>query len=247
VVVEGRSATSTLHIPIDDLADGSVGLSYVAIGCANPECKRLTLNLLVGQDQAVRYPSGGTYRQLIPGQVTFSQRVIPRSAAKPQPEYIPQGIREDYLEASLIAQDSPKASATLARRCLQGMVRHFGQVAGRTLFDEIEALRALVLAGTAPRGVTIESLEAIDHVRGIGNIGAHMEKDIDLIVAVDPGEAQKLLELIEMLFEDWYVEQHRRNERLQGIKTLGQEKQKARQRGELKVGTQQEIASNSPS
>ena len=41
-----------------------------------------------------------------------------------------------------------------------------------------------------------------------------MEKDIDLIVEVDPDEAQKLIELAELLFEEWYVAQHTRTERL---------------------------------
>jgi hypothetical protein len=43
-------------------------------------------------------------------------------------------------------------------------------------------------------------VEAIDIVRNIGNIGAHMEADINVIVDVDPDEAQTLIELIETLF-----------------------------------------------
>jgi hypothetical protein len=33
-------------------------------------------------------------------------------------------------------------------------------------------------------------VDAIDHVRKIGNIGAHMEADINVIVEVEPKEAQ---------------------------------------------------------
>lgn len=32
--------------------------------------------------------------------------------------------------------------------------------------------------------------QAIDSVRSIGNIGVHMEKDIDFIIAVEPDEEQ---------------------------------------------------------
>jgi hypothetical protein len=53
-----------------------------------------------------------------------------------------------------------------------------------------------------------------------------MEKDIDLIVPVDPGEAQALIELIEMLFDEWYVARHRRQERLATISKIGAEKEK---------------------
>ena len=48
----------------------------------------------------------------------------------------------------------------------------------------------------------------IDGIRRIGNIGAHMEKDINLIVDIDPDEAQKLIKLIEHLLEQWYVNRH---------------------------------------
>lgn len=54
-------------------------------------------------------------------------------------------------------------------------------------------------------------MEAIDAVCKVGNIGAHMEKDIDLIVDVDPNEAELLINLIETRFQYWYVnrEEHK--------------------------------------
>lgn len=52
-------------------------------------------------------------------------RISPRTAEKPCPEYIPEQIRQDYEEACLIAELSPKASATLSRRCIQSMIRDF--------------------------------------------------------------------------------------------------------------------------
>lgn len=70
-------------------------------------------------------------------------------------------------------------------------------------------------------------MEAIDQVRGIGNIGAHMEKDIDLIVDVDPNEAKVLIEHVEMLFEEWYVSRHVCQERLERIKLIAETKQEA--------------------
>ena len=79
-------------------------------------------------------------------------------------------------------------------------------------------------ADKAPRGVQSETLDAIDAVRKVGNIGAHMEKDINLIVDVDPNEAQALIELIEMLFQEWYVARQTRNERLAKVTAIAQEK-----------------------
>jgi len=48
-------------------------------------------------------------------------------------------------------------------------------------------------------------------------IGAHMEKDIDVIVDVDPEEAQRLIWLIELLVKDWYITRHQRQESLKAI------------------------------
>jgi len=47
-----------------------------------------------------------------------------------------------------------------------------------------------------------------------------MEKDINHIVPVDPDEAQVLIDLVEMLFDEWCVAQNRRKtklDQLQGI------------------------------
>jgi hypothetical protein len=58
----------------------------------------------------------------------------------------------------------------------------------------------------------------------VGNIGAHMEKDINVIIDVDANEAQLLLELIEQLVDDWYIARRQKEERLQKIKTVAETK-----------------------
>lgn len=129
-------------------------------------------------------------------------------------------IVEDYNEAYRIRNLSPKSSATLSRRCLQSMVRNFwGANDKKTLKEEIEAIQGKVDKAT---------WEAIDSVRSVGNIDAHMEKDVDLIVSVEPEEAQLLLELIETLFAEWYVAKHDREQRMRALKRLGEEKKAAK-------------------
>jgi hypothetical protein len=152
--------------------------------------------------------------------VVFDDFLAPRSAAKPQPAYIPAPLREDYEEACLIATLSPKASATLTRRCLQGIIRDFAKISKNRLVDEIECLKTAVADGTADRSITSETVEAIDHVHSLGNIGAHMEKDIGQIVPVDAGEAQAMIELIEMLFDEWYGARERRKAQLAKIERI---------------------------
>jgi len=149
---------------------------------------------------------------------------MPASQAKPQHACVPEPLRADYQEACAIRDLSPKASATIIRRCLQGMIRDFCGIKKDRLIDEIRELRKRVEAGDAPRGVQHDTIDAIDHVRGIGNIGAHMEKDINTIVDVDPDEAQRLIELTELLFEEWYEARSKREQSLIKIGAIAAEK-----------------------
>ena len=125
--------------------------------------------------------------------------IVPQATMKHFPEYIPEQIRRDYEEASMILESSPKAAATLLRRCLQGMIRDFWKVKKGRLVDEVDALKDKV---------TPVQWNAIDGLRKIGNIGAHMERDVNLIIDIDTDEAKKLLKLIELLFDKWYIARH---------------------------------------
>jgi len=142
-------------------------------------------------------------------------RLVPPSNAKVFPDYIPKPVIEDYTEACLIKENSPKASATLARRCLQGIIRDYWSVKPGRLVDEIEAIKDKTDNLT---------WDAIDAVRKVGNIGAHMEKDINLIVDVEPNEAELLINLIETLLNDWYINREERKKRLQSIVNIGSKK-----------------------
>lgn len=171
-------------------ADGRYTCSTTFIVCPNPECNKFTL-------RAVLYKS-----ERFNGEEKLKEKVrewdlIPDSQTKAFPSYIPKPLIDDYTEACLISKLSPKASATLSRRCLQGIIRDFWKVKPGRLVDEIEAIKSKTDHIT---------WGAIDSVRKIGNIGAHMEKDINLIVDVDPNEAELLINLIEFLFSDWYIQ-----------------------------------------
>jgi len=206
---------SRIQIGENEFTDFGYNLS--AIACLNEACRKVTLTLRLSKRNT-------NYGEWHPAAPIHFWRLLPESSARPQPNYIPKALRDDYVEACRIRDLSPKASATLARRCLQGMIRHFCGINKSRLIDEINALREAVEGGSEPRGVTIESVDAIDHVRKIGNIGAHMEKDVNLIIDIEPGEAQALIELIEMLFDEWYVEQNNRTERLKKIAAIGEKK-----------------------
>jgi hypothetical protein len=209
--IKSDAVTSTL-----DSQDGALATSVQYIACPNPACKRTTLTIWYG--------SGALHAN---GYVNWigapkSRRLMPPGYARPIPAYVPEAIRQDYEEACAIADFSPKAAAALARRALQGIIRDFHGIVRTTLNKELEALKP-----------TIDPLiwSAIDAVRSVGNIGAHMENDISVIVDVDPEEAVKLIRLIELLLTESYVARHNREEALAGIVALGADKQKQR-RGE---------------
>lgn len=143
-------------------------------------------------------------------------QILPKSSAVHFPEYIPVGIRCDYEEACAILRLSPKSAATLARRCLQGMISDFWGIKCNKLVDSINALEGKIPAG---------QWKAINGLRRLGNIGAHMEKDVNIIVDIDSGEAEKLIQLIEILLKQWYVDRYEQEELYQSIQDIDTEKQ----------------------
>jgi len=76
------------------------------------------------------------------------------------------------------------------------------------LVDEIEQIKDKVDPLT---------WDAIESLRKLGNIGAHMEKDINLIVDVDPEEASLLSGLVETLIREWYIAREERIARMAAL------------------------------
>lgn len=217
VITEERYRTEDIHFWLKGWKHGHPALRAELIACANNECEELTLGVqlltFVTRDvDQLEYRAAFKHWGLLPA-----------SSAKSQPDYIPQPIRTDYYEGCAIRELSPKASATIIRRCLQGMIRDFCGISKRRLIDEIRELRERVNHGRAPPGVLPDTVDAIDQVRKIGNIGAHMEADINVIVDVDPNEAQVLVELAELLFEEWYVAAELRKRRLEKLSIIADE------------------------
>ncbi len=120
------------------------------------------------------------------------------STRPPCPKEVPTSISNDYKEACLVEHLSPKAAAALARRCLQNMLHEQG-IVGKDLSKEIEE---------AMKNLPSHLSEAIDSIRNIGNFGAHPIKSTNtgLILEVEDGEAEWNLDVIEQLFDFYYVQ-----------------------------------------
>jgi hypothetical protein len=213
VVTEINFSTIQFPLYVGDLDMGPVGVEIEAISCINGKCAKLTLSASLYE--RVIQASG-----LLLGSQLATWHLMPKSNSFAQLDFIPKQIRESYYEACRIHDLSPKASATFSRHCLQGMLHDFCGIALDTLDSEITALKADVDLGYTPPGVTPESVEAICRIRSIGKIRACMEQDIDMLFDVDPDEAQALIRLNELLFEEWYGARHLRQQRLAKIVSL---------------------------
>jgi len=134
--------------------------------------------------------------------VSESILIYPHRAVRPPcPNEVPEKYSNDYNEACLTLLDSPKASAALSRRCLQLLLRDEVGVSPQNLSHEIqEVLDTKIL----PKHLA----ESIDAIRNIGNFAAHPLKSdrSGEIVDVEPGEAEWSLDVLEGLFEHFFVQ-----------------------------------------
>jgi hypothetical protein len=131
-------------------------------------------------------------------------QVVPRGANRgPVPKQVPELIAQDYIEACNVLPISAKASAALSRRCLQRILRSHGYRA-KDLAIEID----LLLKETNPlKALPIGLRQTIDAIRNFGNFAAHPNENKATleIIDVEPEEAEWCLEVIEELFEHFYV------------------------------------------
>lgn len=154
-----------------------------------PECQKVIIYISRGKRARDAFTEINRY-------LVYPRKIGGRSQA---PSEVPQHIAEDYNEAGVILNYSPKASAALSRRCLQTILRETDGIKNGTLDSEIN--QALKLF---PPYIG----DAIDAIRNIGDFVAHPKKSTSAgeIVAVEPGEAEWALEVLEQLFDFCYVQ-----------------------------------------
>jgi hypothetical protein len=156
-----------------------------------PACGDVTIQITTQPDQ-LHYPSE-EWRQ-----------VYPIGANRgPVPGDVPPEIAQDYVEACNVLPISAKASAALARRCLQNML-HAHTYKAKDLAKEID----LLLNETDPAKALPHRLRVtVDGIRNFGNFSAHPidDKTTLQVIEVEPHEAEWCLQIIEDMFEHFYV------------------------------------------
>lgn len=154
--------------------------SYRWVEC--PSCENVVLTLIRSE-----------------GEFDHETVIYPLSTLRaPVPPEVPAPIKADYDEAALILSLSPKGSAALSRRCMQSVLVEAGGAKKKNLSDQIVELTP---------GLPAYLEEVLDEVRVIGNFSAHPLKDTNsgVIVDVEPGEAEWNLDVLDDLFDFYYV------------------------------------------
>jgi hypothetical protein len=158
-----------------------------------PECRETIIHLEKG--------AWGAVQQNQPPQTvqpSESHLVWPQQGSRQCPPAVPDGLKKDFLEAAAILPKSPQASAALTRRCLQHLLRDYGKAKTRDLADQIDEI-----ASSLPVSLS----DQLHAVRNIGNFAAHPQKSTNSgeILEVEPQEAEWNLEVLEELFDHYFV------------------------------------------
>ena len=116
---------------------------------------------------------------------------------------VPDHLKKDYFEACEVLLNSPRSSATLSRRIVEALLRE-QDYCQDFLNDQIKAVRN---EEDPDKKLPTLLLRITDAVRQFGNFSAHQKTNAVTrqIIEIEPGEAELCLEIVEGLFEHYYV------------------------------------------
>lgn len=153
---------------------------WYVLACRCPSCQKFIIHLQEDEKRPFMvFPSG--------------------HSRPPVQSEVPPGLAQDYTEACQVLPISPKASAALARRALQYVLRHKGYK-GRDLNAEIDLLLNNEATPSAIR-------TSVDAIRNFGNFSAHPVTDQTTlqVIDVEDHEAEWCLDILYDLFDHFYV------------------------------------------
>lgn len=161
--------------------------------CPQEKCGKFILEL-----------HNGTANSTLTGLSSKKSKLFVRPIAPsrtPIPPEVDLQFAKDYTEACLVLAYSPKASAALSRRCLQNILR---EKAGVKKGDLAREIQEVIDKKSLPSFLS----ESIDAIRNIGNFAAHPVKSTSTgeIAEVEVGEAEWLLDVLEALFDFYFVQ-----------------------------------------
>src|SRR5208283_877346 len=162
-----------------------------------PECKKLSLTW---EKWGYNLTTAGPVPYFASSILIYP--VVRNTLRSKCPPEVPDRFASEYREACdcLDLANSPKASAALSRRCLQSLLREVAKVKHQDLSKEIDEI---IKRNELPSDLA----DLVDAIRGIGNFAAHPIKSehTNEIIPVEPGEAELSLNILEGLFDFYFV------------------------------------------
>lgn len=201
------------HLPAKDGAyiAGQSQVSVQWLICQNTDCKHIVVQV---------------NRSVPPEKLGDSVRqeewiVVPRRKNLPQVDnLVPIPMREDYLEAWTILEDSPRMSSVLSRRVLADLLKQF---AGKKQFSLATRIESFIADTQHPSRLR----ENLHYLREMGDFSAHTQESQTAqnpqvqdpsaatvadqtqtdtkIINVTPEEAQWTLKVVDDLFDYFIV------------------------------------------
>ncbi len=161
--------------------------------CPSSTCRKIVLKVINCKAKQ-ESPENRQGHSLIPMGEERNLLIHPKNSNRgPVPEGVPEATAKDYLEACAIIADSPQASATLSRKCLQSILRGNAGVNRPKLSLEIkDVLESNKLPPQIANWLT--------SINKFGNAAAHPLT----IVPVEQEEAEMCLSVINMLLVHYY-------------------------------------------
>jgi hypothetical protein len=185
--------TVSLHISENQYKDRGVTVQLFWMQCPNVACSEILVLVRRFTHNMISAPVREENLE-----VHFA--VPKRRSHRALDPIVPQELIRDYLEASLILEDSPRMSAVLSRRILADLLRTFGNRTEHNLNSQInEFIKDL----EHPQKIK----ENLHYLREIADFGAHTQIDQSNgeIVNVGYEEAEFTLAVIDGLFDYFIV------------------------------------------
>jgi Domain of unknown function (DUF4145) len=202
---KGQALGQPLHYVEMRPADDRIINVLVAVKwmiCPNSNCKEIIVQI---QKHSVKRSA-----VLIPNfkEEEFWLAVPRKPFPRPIDPLVGDPYRRDYMEASLILDDSPRMSSVLSRRILQDLLEQF---AGRTEYKLEDRIDNFIADTKYPSNIK----ENLHHLRDIANFAAHKKTDkaTGEIIEVDRDEADWTLEVVDGLFDYFIVGPERDKQR----------------------------------
>jgi len=158
-----------------------------------PACERLNLYLINCDGESIEH---------YPININSRIPIHPKGPGRPPcPPQVPATIAADYREACLVLPDSPRASAAISRGAIQKTLRDVAKVPKGNLINEI---LELIGRNQIPEHLAL----MLSAVLKVGNFAIYPLKGSQpsSVLAVEPAEASLNLDVLDGLFDFYYVQ-----------------------------------------